>query len=136
MGAPIVHTDEFASWEQPVDWWPRLLDEVLRPLAAGARVRYRAYDWVGRRLGHSIELPPRPPLVILEGVSAMRREFEPYLAFRIWVETPRELRLRRGVERDGEAMRAQWLEWTAAEDAHFARDDPWSRADAIVSGAG
>jgi hypothetical protein len=34
-GAFIVHTDDFASWENPVDWWPRLVEQVLRPLAGG-----------------------------------------------------------------------------------------------------
>jgi uridine kinase len=133
-GAPIVATDDFASWDEPLDWWPRLLEEVLRPLAAGAPVRYRVYDWERRRLGRQVELAPAPDVVVLEGVSAMRREFAPFLAYRIWVETPRDERLRRGIERDGAGMREQWLRWMAEEDAYVARDDPRSRADAIVPG--
>src|SRR3954452_18237626 len=53
-GAPVVPTDDFASWEVPVGGGPRLRDEVLRRLAAGEPVRYRAYDWSGRRLGRAI----------------------------------------------------------------------------------
>lgn len=56
------------------------------------------------------------------------------LCFRIWVETPREERLRRGLERDGVDARALWDGWMAAEDAFFAQDRPWERADAIVPG--
>jgi uridine kinase len=131
---PVVQTDDFASWDNPVDWWPLLLQQVLRPLAAGEEARYQRYDWNDQRLAEWIELPLRPELVIVEGVSAIRREFDPYLAYRIWVETPRTLRLRRGLERDGESMRGQWESWMAAEDAYVARDNPIARADAVVSG--
>src|SRR4051794_38929102 len=36
LGAEVVKTDDFASWEQPVEWWPTLLARVLEPIAAGA----------------------------------------------------------------------------------------------------
>jgi uridine kinase len=135
-GVPIVPTDDFASWDNPVDWWPRVIEQVLRPLATGDVARYRRYDWEARRLSGWVELPHRPPTVILEGVTAGRSEFDAFLSFRIWVEAPRELRLQRGVERDGEAMRDQWISWMLAEDEYVARDDPAARADVIVAGTG
>jgi uridine kinase len=132
--APVVQTDDFASWNDPVDWWPRLLEQVLRPLTAGEEAHYQRYDWDDQSLAEWIELPLRPEVVIREGVTAIRREFDPYLAYRIWVETPRTLRLHRGLERDGESMRRQWESWMAAEDAYVARDNPIARADTVVSG--
>lgn len=24
LDAPVVHTDDFASWDNPIDWWPEL----------------------------------------------------------------------------------------------------------------
>jgi uridine kinase len=135
-GIPIVATDDFASWDNPVEWWPRLVEQVLRPLALGEVVRYQRYDWSDQRLADWIELPRCPPTIVLEGVTASRSEFDSHLAFRIWVEAPRELRLRRGLERDGDAMRAQWDAWMATEDAYVARDDPVGRADVVVSGTG
>ena len=47
--APVVHTD-FASPEDPKDWWRRLLADVLCPLSQGRAGRYRPYDWVAGRL--------------------------------------------------------------------------------------
>jgi len=44
-GAPIVHTDDFASADNPVDRWPRLLAEVIEPLSLGDCGRYQRYDW-------------------------------------------------------------------------------------------
>ena len=29
---PIVHTDDFASSEVPLNWYPRLLEQVFEPL--------------------------------------------------------------------------------------------------------
>jgi uridine kinase len=134
-GAPIVHTDDFASAEIPLDWWPRLIEQVLAPLAAGQPPRYQRYDWDKRRMAEWIELPAAPPFLILEGVSSIRLAFEPYLAYRIWVETPPAERLRRGLERDGAAAEPQWHSWMAQEDAYRHREDPLGRANLIVDGA-
>ena len=77
---------------------------------------------------------PPVPYVILEGVSASREAFRPYLCYTIWVETPREERLRRGLERDGLEARGLWDEWMAEEDAYVEREHPDQRADIVVSG--
>jgi uridine kinase len=134
--AAIVPTDDFASWDDQFEWWPRLLEQIIVPLRRGEIARYQRFDWGTRQLAEWIELPHNPARVILEGVAAMRREFEPYLAYRIWVDTPRDVRLRRGVERDGEALRSQWDRWMAAEADYVASDRPMDRADVIVPGAG
>jgi uridine kinase len=131
-GSEVVHTDDFASWDCPLDWWPRLLEQVLIPLSEGKVARYQKYDWVKREMGEWVELAASR--VVLEGVSATRPEFRPYLAYRIWVECPADLRLRRGLERDGEEMEGQWREWMAAEDAYMARDTPHTQADLIIDG--
>ena len=44
--APVVHTDDFASWDNPLDWWPRLLKDVLEPLSR--RDRSLPADELGR----------------------------------------------------------------------------------------
>ena len=44
-GAPIVETDDFASWTDPLDWWPRLISDVLEPLARNEPSRYRRSNW-------------------------------------------------------------------------------------------
>jgi uridine kinase len=132
-GCPIVHTDDFASWDEPLEWWPRMLTEVLEPLARGERATFRRYDWEARRLGDELVVEPEP-VVIVEGVSASRSEWARLLAFSIWVETPRRLRLQRGLDRDGSDFLEQWEVWMAAEDAYVARDRPDVRADVVVDG--
>lgn len=131
--APIVHTDDFASWDNPLDWWPRLINQVLNPLAINQETHYQRYDWTLEKLAEWHRLEPTDYL-ILEGVSASRKAFKPYLTYCIWVETPREERLRRGLERDGEAMRSQWEQWMRDEDAYIEREHPDETADVVVSG--
>jgi hypothetical protein len=72
--------------------------------------------------------------VILEGVTASRQAFQPYLAYSIWIETPRKLRLQRGIERDGADARAQWEQWMQAEDRYIERERLAERADLVLSG--
>jgi hypothetical protein len=52
------------------------------------------------------------------------------------VEAPREVRLARARQRDGEAMLARWLEdWLPSEERYIAREDPAARADLVISTA-
>jgi uridine kinase len=131
---PVVHTDDFASWDEPLNWWPRMIEQVFAPLSRGEPARYQRYDWTTRRLAEWHEVSG--PVLIAEGVSATRREFRPYLAHRIWVDCPAGLRLRRGLERDGPEMEAQWCVWMADEDRYVIDHRPLDVADLIVDGSG
>ena len=73
-------------------------------------------------------------VVIMEGVSASRSEFRPYLSFSIYIQTDRDLRLKRGLERDGEELLPLWQEWMAEEDEYVLRDQPQKYADLVLSG--
>lgn len=72
--------------------------------------------------------------MILEGVTASREAFRPYLAFAIWVETPRELCLRRGLERDGIDAEGKWHDWLVEEDAYIEREQPQEHANVVLRG--
>jgi uridine kinase len=134
LSARIVHTDDFASRENPSDWWPELIEKVLEPLAAGNLARYKPNSWGGPE---KTEVTIEPgEFVVLEGVTASRQAFRPYLAYSIWTETPRDVRLDRGLRRDGEHARPEWDRWMAAEDAYVARERPADHADVVLRGDG
>jgi uridine kinase len=132
LDARVIHTDDFASWEDPDDWWPRLIELALEPLAAGRPARYEPTRW-GGDAREPIVIEPSGT-VIVEGVTASRPAFRPYLAYSIWVETPRDLRLHRGLERDGRSARAAWTRWMEAEDRYVIDERPAERADVVVPG--
>ena len=131
--APVVHTDDFAAADNPIDWWPRLLEQVIEPLTRNDASHYQRYDWPSEALAEWHTIEPAP-IVIIEGVSAGRSEWAAHLSFLIWIETPREERLRRGVVRDGIAALDDWESWMASEDAHYERDPTRERADVVVDG--
>src|SRR5207248_3279992 len=132
LRASIIHTDDFASWDNPVDWWPELIELALKPLAAGQPARYQPTKWGDEKNGPIVICPGGT--VVLEGVTASRLVFRPYLAYSIWVEADRDVRLQRGIARDGEEARAQWKRWMEAEDRYIATERPADHADAVLRG--
>lgn len=128
----VIHTDDFSSWDNPLDWWPALIEHALEPLAAGAVARYQPTSW-GDEERAPVAIEPGHT-VLLEGVSAAREAFRPYLAYSIWIETDRAERLRRGIERDGEGSRPLWERWMDEEDDYAARERPAEHADAVLRG--
>ena len=133
LGAQVVCTDDFASWQQPLEWWPRLIEQVLDPLSHNQPGRYQRSDWDARALAEWHDVP-LAPFLVLEGVSSSRAAFAPYLALRVWVSTPRQERLRRGLERDGQDAHGLWREWMAREDEYINAERPQERADLVVRG--
>ncbi|MET9293284.1 hypothetical protein [Streptomyces sp. NPDC003077] len=132
-GAQVIHTDDFASWDEQLEWWPRLEEQVLKPLEAGRPGRYQRYDWGSRELAEWHDVPVAGALV-LEGVSSARRAVADRLTYAVWIETRRTVRLRRGLERDGEEALPLWRAWMSDEDRHFAEDRTAERADVLVDG--
>ena len=129
----VIHTDDFASWDNAFNWFPRMIEQVLEPLKDNKNAVYQRYDWNEKKLMNWITVSPQP-IIIIEGVSSSRKEFRPFLSFSIFVSTDRETRLQRGLERDGLQAKEQWLKWMSSEDEYVARDNPEDFADAIVIG--
>lgn len=133
-GAQIVHTDDFASPENPRDWWSRLIEDVLAPLSRNDHGRYRRTNWTGDKSHFEWgEIAPTE-FLLLEGVSASRNAFRPFLSYSIWIETPRELRLDRGLERDGEQARDRWEQWMTEEDEYVEQEKPQQAVDLVLRG--
>ena len=132
LGATVVPTDHFATWADPVSWWPRLVDGVLDPLRHGEPGRYRRMDWSAGvpRLGDEVTVAV-PGVLIVEGVSAGRWSVRRWLNFLTWVDlSDPAARLERAVARDGEYNRAALLAWQRFETGWFAVDDTATAADA------
>jgi energy-coupling factor transporter ATP-binding protein EcfA2 len=128
--AVLISTDAFATWDDPVAWWPRLRQGVLEPLAQGMPGRYQRMEWPGGvpRLGEWITVEV-PEVLVLEGVSAGRRSLQDRLSCLVWVDFgDARARLERSVSRDGEASRAHLRRWQEFEEGWFAVDRPAARA--------
>lgn len=145
-GAHVVEVDDFQRpicerVRSPADPGgnvdlQRLLTSVLEPVQAGLPARYRRYDWTGDRLADWREVPAGA-VVVVEGVYSMSGSLRERLDYAIWVDCPYPLRLRRGIDRDGEEMRSIWTdEWMPAEERYLEAERPDRRADLLLDGAG
>ncbi|MGH9080868.1 MAG: uridine kinase family protein [Acidimicrobiales bacterium] len=137
--ATLVEIDDFVSWTDFAGWWPRFDDQVVKPLLRGKDAHYQVRDWQNDPLGTSLDgwkAAPWAPLVIFDGVTCTRRAVTDRLAYRIWVEAPEEIRLARGLARDGEHDRHLWLAWMRQERDFFVKDRTRERADLYVDGVG
>jgi uridine kinase len=138
--ATVIEMDDFLL-RSPAPFEPcydreRLIGQVLEPHAEGRAGRYQRYDWDRGRLAEWHDVPAAGVLLI-EGVQSSSSPLRPFMDYSIWVECPYETRLRRGVERDGEELRAAWTDhWMPAEQAYLEAERPDLRADLVLDGGG
>jgi uridine kinase len=132
--AVVITVDDFAtprltSWD-----YPRFAADVVAPLLAGRPARYQRWDWDTDRGAEWHDVPPGS-LLVVEGVSCTRDEVGLPWDLRVWVEAPRELRLARALERDGQERLPLWRDvWLPSEEAYVAAQHPERRADLVVDG--
>lgn len=142
LQAQIIHTDDFASWDNPLNWWPLLIERVFEPLKNGEKaLNYPRSKWWDTHNPEPVVNQPVTSIMILEGVSALRKELRPYISYGIFVDTPLEVCLQRGFERDrgqdsksDEEIQEMWREWYKNEEGYIERDDPKDFADLIIDG--
>lgn len=145
----MIHMDDFylpsysringTPEEKPigVDFdWQRLRQQVLVPLANNQEGNYQRYDWCSDSLNewHRVCIGG---IVIIEGVYSIRKELDNFYDFKIFVDCPKKLRLKRGIERDGQEAKDIWENiWMVAEDIYMMEHRPYERADLVVDGCG
>lgn len=125
LGGAVLHLDElYAGW---TGLQAGLVQgrAVVADVLAGRPGRYRRWDWMRSRWDVWVTVPAGDRLVV-EGCGSGSLTRAGYL---VWVEAERDVRLARGLARDGERFHDRWLSWQAAEDAHFAADGTRERAD-------
>jgi uridine kinase len=114
--------------------WKRVLHQVLESISQNKEGRYQRYDWEIDGLAEWHTVPVRG-IVIIEGVYSIREELANKYDFTVWVDCPRETRLSRGLERDGEEARDMWENnWMISEDIYVEEHKPYGRADFVVDG--
>ncbi|MDR4928083.1 NB-ARC domain-containing protein [Peribacillus simplex] len=114
--------------------WERVLNQILKPLTNGQDARYQRYDWKTDTMAECHDVPAEG-VIIIEGTYSIRKELAGYHDFTIWVECPRDQRLKRGLERDGEEARQMWEDhWMVHEDLYVSAQNPQERANLVVDG--
>ena len=128
----VVHMDHlYPGWDGLAQAPGLLTAQVLEPLARGERATYRLWSWVREQWSGSRVVPPCTFLVV-EGCGSSVEPAGSYAAVSVFVDADTALRMRRGIDRDGEAYRPQWQRWADQESALFSADATRERADLVL----
>lgn len=114
----------------------RVKEQVLLPLSKNQKTQYQRYDWNEDELAEWHDVLSGG-LVVIEGCYSLVEELESYYDFKIWIDSPKDLRLTRGIERDGEQKRHLWEKlWMPAEELYIETQKPKDKVDLIIDGTG
>ena len=134
LSVDLVHMDDvFEGWGGLADAGRRVRTQIVEPLATGRPAAYARWDWHQDRFAEQVEVP-EVDLLVIEGVGSGDPSCADQIGVLVWIWAPEELRLRRGLERDGDAMAGRWRQWMLEERALHARDRTAERADVVVDG--
>jgi uridine kinase len=134
VDAPIIHMDDiYPGWDGLADATDKLVEWVLAPLANGQQVAYRRYDWDEGGYAEQVAVP-QSEILIVEGCASGSTLAAPFLSLLIWIEAPHDVRIARGIARDGELFAPNWERWAAQEDVLYQTERTRERADLIVDG--
>ncbi len=117
----IIHTD---------DYYKHLTERTVGVLAD--HVVSPDFDW--DRMEREVFDVPREGITLVVGVYALQKRFFDRYDYTIWVQTPREVRLRRMIEREGETVAHEWLaKWSAREENYYKIERPDTRATCVFA---
>lgn len=142
----IIHMDDFykpsnqrsqlemSKKEPGADYdLKRLIQDVILPIIINMEAKYQRYDWVTDKLAEWHNVIPNG-LIIIEGVYSISELLYTNYDIKIFVECNKELRLKRGLERDGENALDFWEQWMIGENKYLIEQNPRDRSDFIISG--
>jgi uridine kinase len=133
--AHVVHCDELLAGWRGLPGLAATVERFLRPLAAGEESAWTRWAWDRDEWAESHTVSPGG-LLVLEGTGCWAPAYADLVGTLVWVEAPRDLRLARGMARDGEHMREEWLTWLADEAELHELLGTRAHADVIVDGTG
>ena len=131
--AVVVHADELLQGWSGLPGLAASVEAMLRPLARGRTGHWRRWDWLASCWAETHAVEPGG-LLVVEGVGSGAAAYADLIGCLVWVEAgDAEVRLQRGLDRDGEQMRPQWEQWMREEAALHAADRTRERADVVVT---
>ena len=136
LNARVIHMDDlYPGWDGMEQGATLLREWVLEPLARGLPGRYQRYDWP---LGTYAErhTVPLADVLVVEGCNSAALTTDEFSPFIIWVEADDEMRLARGLDRDGVDATDQWTRWMVRERELYTANRTTDRAHVRLDGLG
>ena len=114
--------------------WRRLEKQLLIPFVENLDIRFQKYNWNCDSL-NEWQYISKNSNVIVEGVYSTRPEISKYYDLKIWIYCPADVRLLRGIERDGLEKMELWQNvWMKQENEYLEKYNPISLSDINING--
>jgi uridine kinase len=128
----LVHMDHlYPGWDGLAVGPGLLVEQVLAPLSRGEPATYRLWSWV-RDTWHGSRTVAVPRFLVVEGCGSSAGPAAAYASVSVFLVADHDVRMARGIARDGEAYRPNWRRWADQETALFDADATRSRADLVI----
>ena len=133
--ALLTMEDLYPGWGGLAESSQLLAEWVLIPLSRGRAACWRRYDWGRGGFGEDREVLPAELVegggtLIVEGCGSGAAPVRDLVDLLVWVEASEETRSERLDQREDAALYAPHRDrWARQEDALYAVDPPWKRAD-------
>lgn len=130
-GLHVVHLDDFTrpgtvGWERE-----RFRDQVWQPLRRGVSARYQRWHWTSPEPTDWVEVPA-DAAILVEGIAASESPDAVSWDGLVWLAAPLGVRMARAAQRDPGRFSCWSTTWQPTEQAWFAGEQPWRRADAVI----
>lgn len=132
--AQVLHCDELLQGWHGLPGLADTVAALLAPLSSGRPGEWRRWDWLADDWAETHVVTPGG-LLVLEGVGSWSPAIAHLVGVLVWVEAASDVRLDRGIARDGEHQRELWEQWRRDEDELHARLGTRARADVLVDTA-
>ena len=130
--AQVVHMDDlYGGWDGLL-WVAGTGGAAAAPAGRGvSTVRGSGTTGTPARFAEWHQVRPGG-LLLLEGVGSGGRAWAGLTTTLVYVEAPRSVRLRRGLERDGDEQAEHWRRFMVQEDLLLSRERTRARAQLVV----
>ena len=128
----LIHMDDlYPGWSGLAAGAEYLQRFVLGPIAARKTANWQLFDWsVGER-SEWREFSGGTPLIV-EGCGALNSQSAELAQFKVWIETPENVRHERWLAREGNDE--HWAAWAAQELDFYAREKSQALAETRLLG--
>jgi energy-coupling factor transporter ATP-binding protein EcfA2 len=128
----LIHMDDlYPGWGGLAAGAEYLQRFVLGPIAERKTANWQLFDWsVGAR-GEWREFSGGTPLIV-EGCGALNSQSAELAQFKVWIETPEDVRHERWLAREGNDE--HWAAWAAQELDFYAREKSQALAETRLLG--
>jgi len=128
----LIHMDDlYPGWGGLSAGAEYLQRFVLGPIAARKTASWQLFDWAAGERGEWREFSGGTPLIV-EGCGALNSQSAELAQFKVWLETPEDVRHERWLAREGNDE--HWAAWAAQELDFYAREKSQALAEIKLLG--